>query len=173
LIFCFGIICSIAFFNATGVAVTKYASAAQRSTIDTSRTLLIWFFFLFYPNKDVREKFIWTQLVGFILLVIGTLVFNEIIIIPFLGFNQNTKGAIEKRKLQAVENGEDVDENGLLDGTKDEKDENGNDYLAVSPATYNYNRNYRNVKNHMTKASNGSKRNNLQMSGTEPNASLD
>ena len=37
---------SIAFFNAFGVTVTKHASAAQRSTIDTSRTVLIWIFFL-------------------------------------------------------------------------------------------------------------------------------
>ena len=36
------IIFSIGAFNSTGVAVTKYASAAQRSTIDTCRTLLIW-----------------------------------------------------------------------------------------------------------------------------------
>jgi hypothetical protein len=33
---------SIASFNAFGVAVTKNASSAQRSTIDTSRTVLIW-----------------------------------------------------------------------------------------------------------------------------------
>lgn len=37
-----GIICSISCFNATGVSITKYASAAQRSTIDTCRTLFIW-----------------------------------------------------------------------------------------------------------------------------------
>jgi hypothetical protein len=37
-----GIICSIASFNVFGISTTKYASAAQRSTIDTSRTLLIW-----------------------------------------------------------------------------------------------------------------------------------
>jgi len=37
-----GILCSIAFFNATGVAITKYASSSQRSTIDTSRTMVIW-----------------------------------------------------------------------------------------------------------------------------------
>lgn len=33
---------SIAFFNWTGVTTTKYASALARSTIDTSRTLLVW-----------------------------------------------------------------------------------------------------------------------------------
>ena len=33
---------SIAIFNVCGIMTTKYASAAQRSTIDTSRTLIIW-----------------------------------------------------------------------------------------------------------------------------------
>lgn len=37
-----GIILSISSFNATGVSITKYASAAQRSTVDTCRTLFIW-----------------------------------------------------------------------------------------------------------------------------------
>ena len=37
-----GSICSIAAFNSFGIATTKYASAAQRSTIDTSRTVVIW-----------------------------------------------------------------------------------------------------------------------------------
>ncbi len=37
---------SIATFNAFGVTVTKNASSAQRSTIDTSRTVLIWIFFM-------------------------------------------------------------------------------------------------------------------------------
>lgn len=31
-------------FNATGQAVTKYASSAQRATIDTCRTLFVWIF---------------------------------------------------------------------------------------------------------------------------------
>ena len=87
LAFGLGTIFSIAGFNALGVAVTKYASAAQRSTIDTSRTLLIWVVFLIKPGKG-HERFIWLELVGFVLLVIGTLLFNEIIVIPLLGFNQ-------------------------------------------------------------------------------------
>lgn len=49
---------SIASFNAFGVAVTKNASAAQRSTIDTSRTVLIWIFFMIVPVYGVYlEKF--------------------------------------------------------------------------------------------------------------------
>jgi hypothetical protein len=37
-----GIIISIVSFNATGIAITKYASRAQRSAIDTCRTIAIW-----------------------------------------------------------------------------------------------------------------------------------
>lgn len=44
----FGMICSISCFNAFGVSVTKYASSAQRSVVDTTRTVLIWMFFLIY-----------------------------------------------------------------------------------------------------------------------------
>lgn len=70
-----GIIVSIGCFNATGVAVTKYASAAQRSTVDTCRTLVIWCISLMIG----WEKFYWQELIGFILLVGGTLVYNEIV----------------------------------------------------------------------------------------------
>ena len=37
-----GICVSIAMFNVSGVTTTKLASAAQRSTVDTSRTVFIW-----------------------------------------------------------------------------------------------------------------------------------
>lgn len=38
-----GMMLSIACFNVCGITTTKVASAAQRSTIDTSRTVIIWF----------------------------------------------------------------------------------------------------------------------------------
>ena len=44
---------SIAFYNGFGVTVTKNASAPQRSTIDSSRTLLIWIFFMAVPIYGV------------------------------------------------------------------------------------------------------------------------
>ena len=51
---------SIACFNSFGVAVTKHASAAQRSTIDTSRTFLIWIFFMLVPIYGIYlEHFKW------------------------------------------------------------------------------------------------------------------
>lgn len=92
---------SIASFNAFGVAVTKNASAAQRSTIDTSRTVLIWIFFMIVPIYGVHlESFSVLQLVGFILLSFGTLWYNEIIVIPFLGFNKYTKAALKKKEIE-------------------------------------------------------------------------
>ncbi len=48
---------TIALFNSFGVAVTKHASAAQRATIDTSRTLLIWIFFLIVAVHGQKETF--------------------------------------------------------------------------------------------------------------------
>lgn len=92
-----GIICSISSFNAFGVAVTKNASAAQRSTIDTSRTVLIWIFFLIYPGIG-HEHFQALQLLGFVILVTGTLVYNEIVVVPFWGLDQNTKAARAARE---------------------------------------------------------------------------
>ena len=121
---CIGTIFTIAFFNYFGVATTKYASAPQRSTVDTSRTVLIWIFFLTVPIKGAEEKFKWLQLIGFILLIFGTLVYNEILVIPFLGFNQWTKAAIAKRE---EENGEGKRKNSLKDtlskGLLDSKDD--------------------------------------------------
>ena len=88
---------TMAFFNGFGVAVTKNASSAQRATIDTARTLVIWVFFLIFEVYGKKEDFYWLQLGGFILLVIGTLVFNEIVVVPFLGFNLYTKPALALR----------------------------------------------------------------------------
>ena len=74
--------------------ITKYASAAQRSTVDTSRTLIIWIVFIFMGT----EHFLVGELAGFVLLVAGTLVYNEIIELPFEVLNRNTKQNIEKRE---------------------------------------------------------------------------
>lgn len=81
----FAYIFSISFFNWSGISVTKTASALARSTIDTSRTVLVWAIDLAVG----WEKFLPMQFVGFILLVFGTLVYNEAIVLPFWGFKQS------------------------------------------------------------------------------------
>ena len=106
----FASICSVACFNICGISTTKYASAAQRSTIDTSRTLLIWIFSCLL----LGEPFEPLQIPGFVLLVSGTLLYNEIVVLPIWGFNQWTKSAIAAREGKG--------------GSSD-----GNNYVATSP----------------------------------------
>jgi hypothetical protein len=60
------------------------------------RTILVWIFFLTIPTP-IEEKFSWIQLVGFVFLVLGTLIYNEVLVLPFWGFNLNTKEEKEKR----------------------------------------------------------------------------
>ncbi|KAI3641975.1 hypothetical protein MP228_011530 [Amoeboaphelidium protococcarum] len=66
---------SIAFFNYFGLNVTRYISATSRTTIDTCRTLFIWIISLALG----WEIFIWLQVVGFLVLIYGTFVFNDVI----------------------------------------------------------------------------------------------
>lgn len=132
----FGIIVSISMFNATGVSITKYAAASQRATIDTSRTLFIWMYSLAFLD----EKWSWVQFIAFIILVFGTLIYNEIIVLPLTIFRYGTKKELEKDKL----------ETGILDEDQHHKfigHGNQTDYMSSSPtALYDQNRNVRNIK---------------------------
>lgn len=69
------IMISIASFNYCGLSVTKQLSATSRSTIDTCRTIGIWFvsFLLGW------ESFQFLQLFGFGLLVYGTMMVNGVV----------------------------------------------------------------------------------------------
>ena len=91
---------SIAFFNFSGLTISKNASATSRTIVDTLRTIVIWVFFLTMPfvPEDTKETFSWLQLLGFSILILGGLIYNEIIVLPFWGFAENTKEAIKKRE---------------------------------------------------------------------------
>jgi hypothetical protein len=93
----FGIMLSIAFFNFCGVTTTKLASSAQRATVDSSRTVLIWIGSVLLGF----EKPQWLNIPGFVILIFGTLLYNEIVVLPFWGFDQWTKVAIEAREGKA------------------------------------------------------------------------
>ncbi|KAJ1938322.1 hypothetical protein FBU59_004474, partial [Linderina macrospora] len=73
------IMLSIAFFNFFGLSVTNYLSATSRATIDTCRTMFIWMFSLALG----WESFSWIQVVGFVVLVYGTFVYNRVLTLPF------------------------------------------------------------------------------------------
>lgn len=102
----FGMMASIACFNVCGITTTKVASAAQRATIDTSRTLIIWIMSCLLN----LEPFHWQAIFGFVFLVFGTLLYNEIFVIPYWGFDANTK---EKIALRAGEEKKDASYTGM------------------------------------------------------------
>ena len=140
-----GIIISISGFNACGVAITKYASAAQRSTVDTCRTLLIWVMALVLGQEHLCGWLSVGQVGGFTILIVGTLVYNEIVVVPCGLLSYNTKQAMASRNV------------GMLDGSEYETKKDMN-YIATSPARYDNTRNMRNIE---AKMSMGSQRQNL------------
>jgi hypothetical protein len=93
------LIVDVCILNIAGVSITKYGSAAQRTTCDMLRNLFVWIF-LINVKIGGGEKFNWLQAVGFMILAFGVLVYNEIIVIPLFGFNNYTKIAIEERERQ-------------------------------------------------------------------------
>lgn len=86
---------SIATFNITGVTVTKYINAVARSIGDVTRTVLVWIVGIIVtvtagvtrPNFQwelVKTGAILVQLLGFLVLVSGNLIYNKIVKLPFL-----------------------------------------------------------------------------------------
>lgn len=79
---CLGNVLSIAFFNFFGLSVTKYMSATHRMVLDSLRTIIIWVVGI----AIFGETFSWLQLAGFVVLLIGTLVYNKLLRLPFLWY---------------------------------------------------------------------------------------
>ncbi|KAH9828189.1 Nucleotide-sugar transporter [Teratosphaeria destructans] len=84
------IMISIGGFNFFGLSVTRVISATSRSTIDTCRTLFIWIVSLGLG----WETFKWLQVAGFVLLVWGTGIFNEIVNPPTVAFLRRRRQGI-------------------------------------------------------------------------------
>lgn len=93
-------IISIAVYNYVGINLTKLVSSTARAIVDTVRTVFVWFFFLWFPwvPESAVETFYWLQLVGFIFLILGTLIYNEIVPLPFLELDYNYRDRLKKRE---------------------------------------------------------------------------
>ncbi|KAK8732160.1 hypothetical protein OTU49_007215, partial [Cherax quadricarinatus] len=73
-------IVSIAFFNFAGVSMTKEISATTRMVLDSVRTLVIWL-----VSLALRwQEFQYLQPIGFAVLVVGMMLYNDVVIVPFL-----------------------------------------------------------------------------------------
>ena len=68
-------IVSVAFLNYAGMSVTKEINAITRTTLDNVRTLFIWIFGLAF----MWQKFNFFQPIGFLILVIGTFIYYNMI----------------------------------------------------------------------------------------------
>ena len=82
---------SVTLFNVAGVNLTKSAGAVTRSTVDTSRTVIIWVFGL----MSGWEKFSFLQLIGFMVLLVGTFVYNEVLVVEYFGIRRS----VNEKKL--------------------------------------------------------------------------
>ena len=95
IIFTIALIPLAAFYNTAGTSVTAYGSAAARCTIEQLRNLFVWIYFMiFRVNGTLLEQFTTIQLMGFIVLFFGILIFNEILILPV--FKMQTKTRYER-----------------------------------------------------------------------------
>lgn len=121
-------IISIAMYNIVGINLTKLVSSTARAVVDTVRTVFIWAFFLaFEPVKGTKETFYPLQLVGFLFLVFGTLVYNEILVIPWFGLDYYTRDNIAKREALLAQAEEGPDENARLYLSQGGKDSTAHD----------------------------------------------
>jgi len=75
-----GNIISIAFFNFAGVSVTKELSATTRMVLDSVRTFTVWIFSLAAGWQPFQAL----QPVGFVILLLGMFMYNDIILLPFM-----------------------------------------------------------------------------------------
>lgn len=69
---------SIAFFNFAGISVTKEMNATTRMVLDSIRTLVIWGVSLGIG----WQEFHFLQLIGFVILVVGMCIYNDLLIVP-------------------------------------------------------------------------------------------
>jgi drug/metabolite transporter (DMT)-like permease len=89
----------IAVLNVSGQGITKYLSALHRTIIAQCRTVLVWVVALIIG----WEKFYVLQLVGFAFVIFGSLLYNEIIVLPCGGFNLYTKKALAAKAREGTQ----------------------------------------------------------------------
>ena len=96
---------SIAFFNFSGVSITKYMSATTRKVLDTLRTMVIWICQMLLHQVMIvmmimmmmillqasekgdmpsfKDRF-WMQLGGYVFVITGMFLYSDVIIMPYI-----------------------------------------------------------------------------------------
>ena len=79
---------SIGLFNYFGIMIVSFASSATRSVMDSARTIIIWVFFIIVPLQGKTQDFYALQLTGFIIMVTGQLIYNQLMSVNMFGFDE-------------------------------------------------------------------------------------
>lgn len=83
---------SIMIFNLLGVFVTKHSGAVFRVVLDTLRTIVVWVISLIVGFENVKPfGKMGLELFGFVLLIIGNVIYNELLVLKFCGLNKQIK----------------------------------------------------------------------------------
>ncbi|KAL8602688.1 hypothetical protein ACOMHN_058641 [Nucella lapillus] len=116
LVFCLLYLVSIAFYNYFGLAVTKSLTAVHRTLIDACRTILVWGvdLFIYYAfDKNFGEEFDNSygllQVDGFMFLVIGTMLYNQLMVVPCLPWCSPPPQVELQAVISAPSHGDDLD----------------------------------------------------------------
>lgn len=80
----------ILLLNGVSLSVTKYTSALTRSVVGSVIPFAVWMFTLALK----WEEFNYIQLIGYIIITTGTLIYNETLVIPFFNMDFYTKAKI-------------------------------------------------------------------------------
>lgn len=104
-----GYVCSIAFFNYFGASVTKHVNATTRMVLDNVRTVVIWAVDLIIK----WEQFQFMQVIGFILLLLGTAVYNEIVAVPIGSLDYRKQAEEQDYQRMSLQN-QDVETNNFI-----------------------------------------------------------
>lgn len=111
-----GNVLSIAGFNFFGISVTKHLNAATRMVLDSVRTIVIWAVSVAvgWDVIHLDDPGFWMQLAGFVILLLGTVVYNSILRIPYVWYPAE-EGATKPTAINVGGMGDDM-EGGLLEG---------------------------------------------------------
>lgn len=95
---------SVMIFNFVGLIITKHAGAVFRVILDTLRTITIWVISLMIGFESLKpaSKIVY-ELIGFAFLILGNLIYNEIIVLKFWSLDKNIKKNREAREREGYE----------------------------------------------------------------------
>lgn len=75
-------------YNVSLMKITKFLSWVHGCSIRKSRPVFVFVFFLFY-SWNSKDEYWYLQLWALIVLILGILIFNEILVIPVFGLSYN------------------------------------------------------------------------------------